>query len=262
MLQGWSLVLCWEQPFFHAVFPSGALTLLWEVWQTVPQCWEGLKSTTNPFLPTDWMWIYTEIGTMQNEFVVRAKVAQTEAPLTWTWHPPHQEPAECGLTHPKQLQSTHPWDLMGFSLIAPKEEIATAHSWRERKTKSNLGPSWVDEIPATFIIQRSYSPGDSWVWSTLISFPPRWALCLDGPGEAIYTGEGGEGKPGWLLVFMQEQSENQNCSGSFLKLEVTQLNNWNPENCQSCFSVIGSKGCSSVQENIGGHHWMKVSPDG
>lgn len=52
--------------------------------------WEGLKST-NPFLPKDWMCIYTGIGTVQNEFVMRAKVAQTEAPLTWTWHPHHLE---------------------------------------------------------------------------------------------------------------------------------------------------------------------------
>lgn len=71
-----------EQPFFHAVFSLRCPDItVGSLKDSCLMLWEGLKST-NPFLPKDWMCIYTGIGTVQNEFVMRAKVAQTEAPLT------------------------------------------------------------------------------------------------------------------------------------------------------------------------------------
>lgn len=166
MLQGWSLVLRVTNSLPHMPpFPSTAQSVLWEVWQTDPWHWEGLDSTTNLCYGLD---MYPHRGRHYTKWscksVLSAKTDQRETLLSRTWHIPFL--LELALDE-------HGWSThaslgafalgKGHPLITRKEETSAAHSWCQRKTKSNLGPFWVDEIPATFIIWKNRSPGDSWV---------------------------------------------------------------------------------------------------
>lgn len=147
------------------------------------------------------------------------------------------------LVHPQELWSICPWDLKGLSLIAPKWEISAVHSWWQRKTKSNFGPSWVYEIPATFIIRGNYSSGDSWV------FEAHWfASLLDEPSISMALGkqfvhgrEGEEGKSGWLPVFIQKQLALRESGMLWMFCEAWRNSAEQLKSYQSCFSVIGSR---------------------
>lgn len=44
-------------------------------------------------------------------------------------------------------------------------------------------------MPATFIIQRNYSPGDSWVLKHTNFLLSKMSPISDGPGDAICTGK-------------------------------------------------------------------------
>lgn len=186
-------------------------------------------------LPTDWMHIYIEVGIMQSE-VVNQSWEQRQTGQKHLGPEPDTSPSPgCGtgwirLIHARELRNICPRDLKGLPLIVPKEEISATRSSWQRKTESNLGPSWVDELPATFHspFKRIIHPLTVGFWSTLISFPPRWALHLDGPGEAICTGKEGRRRKVCLTAGIHARAVGIKRMRNALdaKLEDTQLNNW------------------------------------
>lgn len=120
--------------------------------------------------------------------VLSAKTDLTGAPLSWTWH--ISLSSVNTTAGPTGTLEHSPMAFEGtFAVCTKKRGIFAAHSWWQWETKSSLGPSRVYEIPAKFIIQRNYSPGDSWVLKHTDFLPSKMNPILDGPGEAICTGK-------------------------------------------------------------------------
>lgn len=128
---------------------------------TLGRTWLHHKSL---LLPTDWTRIHTEsryYAKWSCKSVLRAKTDQREAPLSWTSHIPISWTWHwINVTVPRAF-ALGIWK--DFHWLHQKKKFLQHILDGKEKTKSNLGPSWVDELPATFIIQRNYSAGDSWV---------------------------------------------------------------------------------------------------